>query len=209
MTSTEPRTKHAGGRPPVIDRTLADGRTVAQTVLDAVSRGRWLETGAAEAGITPEAAREWLRVAARLHLANTDPAEHTAYQRACVEFSAAHAKAQSEYEAHGLGEIDQAARGERKITKVKEVRRFANKDDTTGWLFERATEVATVPPDWRAQVWRLAHLMPGRYSQVVKIVEEVGLSEDDKADAVADSLEGYLQGVADAEAARAAEQATP
>lgn len=175
--------------------------TVAQAIIEAITAGEYLETAAPRCGIKVTTARGWLLVGGQTRLKqNVTPGRlrTTTHQRKCRDFLDAYETAAAQYEGDTLREIDEIARGGRRIVTVRSKRRFLGPNDTEGTIVERIEETRTIPPDGQLLVWRLAHRIPGRYSPKLQIQnmppEEGALSPEEEAESLADALEAFLAG---------------
>lgn len=196
------------GRPSVIDQILRyrnDGTpiTVADQIVNALRAGSYFETACASAGIHKETAYGWLRTAARLRLrARGVPLEKvkdpkpTAFELRCVRFSDAVAEAESSWEVGALATLEQLARGGTEV--VIETK----KTNPEGVTLETTTRTETLGPNPQVIEWRLERRFPARYGRRVEVSGPDGgpmvLSTEDRAEALAETLTTYLQGVADA-----------
>lgn len=195
------------GRPSDIDTIISynpdgTGITTAQAIIQSIREGEFLETAAPRHGIPIKTARSWLRDAGRTrlrllgHTGRGNP-RTTTHERKCLAFSTGYEQATAEYEGVTLREIDDIARGGRRIAIVRTKRRFKNAEDTVGTVVERIEETRTVPPDGDLLRWRLQMRVPGRYSPKldVKLVDpDDALTDEEVADALADSLAAFLSG---------------
>lgn len=225
-TSAEPATKrpkrpiypglndNLGGRPSPIGAKFDhrdDGttRTVAEALVDFVAAGDYLTDACAAVGIERETAREWLRVAARVRIANDgdpNPDNLGQHEANCLKFSDGFAKALSAFKHDKLAEVDQIGRGGRRVTKIRRKRVYKNANDKEGSIAWQVEEIEQTQPDLRAIMFRLQHRFPGEFSPKMQVsnVEDFTLSDDEVAESLAEKLEIFLQGH-DAGKAEAAE----
>lgn len=203
-----------GGRPSPLTRpydTREDGtpRTVGEAIIDTVRRGEWMDTASALVGIATETARSWLRTAARADLrTQTDPAYiPTQHEASCRIFSAGYRQACAEWTNEFLAQHDRDAAGGRRLTTTRVKRSAPTANHPAGEIIESITETREVPPDLRAQEWRLAIRDRDRFAAKVQISRaplDGDLSEEDMAAELVATVEGYIAGRAEAEAEQSA-----
>jgi hypothetical protein len=202
-----PKPGDPGGRPSDIDTIVTynpDGTpvTTAQAIIQSIREGEFLETAAPRHGVALRTARSWLQTAGKTririlgHTGRGQP-RTTAYERECLTFSSGYEQATAEYEGVTLREIDDIARGGRRIASVRTKRRFVPGGDPDGIVVERIEETRTVPPDGDLLRWRLQMRVPGRYSPKldVRLTDpDDTLTDDEVAGELADALEAFLAG---------------
>lgn len=202
------------GRPSSIDHivgTRPDGTgiTAADRILEILRIGGYFEEACAAAGISRETGYEWLRRGAQAHAALTrnPKAKITAHERRCLQFSDAKARAEAEWEAMALGELERMARGGRQLTTTTEKR------DAEGNVIETTTRTETLAPNARVLMWRLERRYPNRYAGRIEVTGAEGgplISAEERASAIASQAVEYLENVTSIESAptkRAAKKA--
>lgn len=194
------------GRPSDINKTIGyrtDGSpiTVADSITNALRAGSYFEQATANAGISKETAYEWLRVAGRARIrarGDLDQIELTDHERDCLRFSDSVDEAQSSWEIGALATLEQLARGG--IEVVKKV----TKTDHQGNELEVTTTVEHTLPSAQVLEWRLERKYPDRYGRRVEVTGRDGeplLGAADRQEALVETFDAYLRGVADATAA--------
>lgn len=220
-TKRKPRTKPAPtgnppGRPSPIDVVVGEHPetgapiTVGDRIVNSCRAGCYFEPSAIAAGVTKETAYEWLRVAGRLRLRargrpleELDPAP-TAHELRCLAFSDAVDEAQGVWEVGANMDLERLGRGGMKVVTVTE------KHDAQGKLLEKTTKTETLAPNANVLTWRLTRRHPERYSQKIDVEGHIDgkitFTVEERAANLAEGLELYLAGAADAAAAAREEQ---
>ncbi len=180
----------------VIDRA-PDGTPIR--VLDAIVAsliaGNYFETACALVGVRAEQAYAWLRTAGKLRIRASgrelEDLDLTHLDRLCLEFSDAVRQANATWEAVGLATLDRLAAGEISVTTTKTREVF---DVKTGEVRQRivTTTVREIPPSAMVLMWRLSRRFPQRYGSNPEPEPEVMLSDEEKAEALVDSVEAFL-----------------
>lgn len=207
-----------GGRPSLIDATIdyrPDGTpiTVQDRICAALRAGSYRGEAFRSAGLNRDTGYGYLQTAARVKLrARGGPIEAlrpkpSAHELRCLAFSDAVEEADASWEIGALATLERLARGG--IPQIKTVTKRGpdQADGSPGPILEKTvTEESTLPS---AQVleWRLERKFPDRYGRRVEITGAEGgpvaLSIEERAADLAQVLDGYLKGIADAKAHRA------
>ena len=182
-------------------------RTKSEAIVDFMRQGDFLETAAGRVGLNNGTPRDWLRTAARARIRQqvNPTTQLTPKEQKSLIFTNALEQAEADFEAAATSELDQIARGGRRINIIREHRTFKPGGPEQGILVSRDTEVRTLPPDPRVLQWRLEKRFPGRYTPQVRIeTVEAALSPDEVTTALADEIEAFCLGAKDgADAAKA------
>jgi len=201
------------GRPSPIDKVIGkkpDGTpiTVAERMVNLVRLGNFVEHASAACGISKETHYEWVRVAARVNLAwNGDPdlTKITPHERRCVEYSDAVDQAQGEYFAADMRKLHEIGQGG--IVRSRVVEKYAVEKNEQGEevqvLLERTVTEDETLPNAAVIMWRLTRRAPKFFGNRLAIAHEDDdpgkLDERSELTALADSMEAYLLGRAEAE----------
>lgn len=191
------------GHPSAIDVIVGqddDGNpiTVAERIVEAIRVGSYIEPAAKRAGVPKQTVYEWLHVAGKLRLAARGqpiPAQYlTEHELACLRLADAVDRAESEFEIGALGLLQRLARGGIEV-KTTTTKTFADGSSET------TTKIEHTLPNIAALTWRLARRFPDRYHAHLQVSGEVEvtLTDDERTAELVDTLDAYLQGVADAE----------
>ena len=203
-----------GGRPPklhAIARVRPDGTrvTVADSIVQALELGDYVESAAAAAGVAKRTVYGWLETGARLtHAQEAARDRHlpiptgTRHERDCQAFSHAVARATEAWHLRALATLEDLGRGGR------EVRTVTTRRNAAGDVVEEVERVETLPPSPQVLEWRLTRRFPERYGQRIDVgvsaVDPVELGVQARAASLIDNVAAYLAGQADATADDAA-----
>lgn len=134
---------------------------VHERIVNAISKGNYIETAAALAGIDKTTLYDWLRTGAdeEARVNGSSRLRVRKEEAIYVEFSHAVAQALAESEDHDLGIIAKAADDH----EVIKYRQSITKDGDVYELKEQSWEF-----DWKAAAWRLERKFPDRYAPVTK-----------------------------------------
>lgn len=201
-----------GGRPSNITTVVAHDPntgadiTVADRIVNGLRAGAYFEQCAAAAGVHKETAYGWLRIAGQARIrakgAGLDSIDLTDHEQACVAFSDSVAEAEAGWELGALATLERLGRGDIEQTTV------IVEADAQGIVLKRSTRTTRTLPDARVLLWRLERKHRDRYGRPADLERNPPgetLTHDERVDNVASTFTSYLQGVADAEAAAAAE----
>lgn len=176
--------------------------------------GSYFEPACNAAGVSKETGYQWQRVAGRTKLrARGEPLDSidtTAHERRCVAFSDAVAEAESSWEVGALAALQRLAQGGVTTTRTVTKRGPDLQNGDAGPILDITTTTETLLPNAQVLEWRLERRFPGRYGRRVELTGADGgpvaltIDEDDRVEALAETLEAYLQGVADAKPKRRA-----
>lgn len=196
------------GRPtklnqPVGERTTADNKkvplTAGQVVVERIQLGLSVRDACRSADIDQTTLAHWRREGgAALAKQAQRRGRLTQRERQYAQFLLALERAETEAELRRLAVIERAAAGGAVVTRTVEKR------DANGTLLERTTTTETLRPEWTAAAWWLERKRWRDYGR--RRVELTGAEGRDlipsreRADNIADALEGYLaaQGEGDA-----------
>jgi hypothetical protein len=130
--------------------------TSADRIVQAIRAGNYIEAAAPLGGVDKRTAYHWLKTGAKAYA--KDDAVRTDFERACMSFSHAVAKAQAEAEAEDVAQLARLARGglPQIVTTVKIV---------DGKEVERTTKTEATLPNDRVLTWRLERRFPDRWGR--------------------------------------------
>jgi hypothetical protein len=148
--------------------------------------------------VSAEQAYGWLRTAGKIRIRaqgrEIEDLDLTPLEGLCLEFSDGVMQASSTWEAAALRTLDQLGSGEITITttKTREVI-----DAKTGDVRERivTTTERQLAPSATVLMWRLERRFPQRYGKNAEPEYYPTLSEEERADALIQSLTSYLEGI--------------
>lgn len=189
------------GRPADLDRPLGtittdDGErtvTVSERIVASLRAGNYLEPSAAAAGVSKAVVYNWLKTAGYANKRyEGDRTRMTPFEERCCRFLDAIDEAQGIWEVGALTQLERLARGG---IEIKKTTTKYNSDGTV----ERTETIEHTLPDKQVLEWRLERRHEDRWGRKLRIEETPAtLPVADHADALINSLDDYLAGVADA-----------
>lgn len=186
------------GRETQLNDPYDDTRTIAEAIIDYVRNdGLKPETATSAAGLSVNALRNWYNIAGKATIRQTaDPTTQlTSYEEQCRDLVTKVTSASAEWEQAENARLTGAEEGGHTARVVREVRKFKGPNDKEGWVAQRTTELKSIPPDPRVTMWRLEKRFPSEYGNKVAIsVEDLALSDEEKAESLAEQLSAYLEG---------------
>lgn len=164
--------------------------TVTERIIQSLRAGNYFEQSCAAAGIHPDTAYGWLTNAARLRIANNGerPKRPGKHDTACLDFSEAVARADSEWEVRSNLQLEMLGRGGHQTITVTE-----KINPETNEVIERTVKTDTHPPDAKVLMWRLERRHPDRYGYRVEVTPGLPqLSAAEHAQAILDAIDGIV-----------------
>lgn len=189
------------GRPPSLTPD------VAATIVRYMRMGAYIETAAAAAGRSKVTLYEWMKTGAR---AREKGRRVTAHEQACIDFLNAVDTALAESELEDVSKIATLAQGGRQVTTVREKVQVVDGPNGSKieQVVERTTNTETLAPSLAALTWRLERRFPDKYGrQRIEVTGADGgpleFTVEERASALAQEAELFLQGAAEAAQAEA------
>lgn len=143
---------------------------IAEKIFEMISRGNYVETAAAHAGIGKNTYFEWIRRGKRelLRLKENPRAKTNPTESDFVYFYQKVEHCLAEAETKALGRIMKAAEGGFVSVEIKEVK------DKAGNVTETIVTRKTLGPQWQAEAWRLERMFPHKFGRRVEVTQGDG-----------------------------------
>lgn len=141
---------------------------IAEKIFEMISRGNYVETAAAHAGINKSTYYEWIKRGRReITRLNSSPrAKPNSVEADFVFFYRKVEHCLAEAEARALGRISKAAEGGFVLVEVKEVKDASNR------VTETVITKKTMGPQWQAEAWRLERMFPKKFGRKVEVTQQ-------------------------------------
>lgn len=155
---------------PVTGHVDTENVTVADTIVEALRAGNYLEAAAAMAGVHRDTVHTWLKTGAQahadLHAGTRTRRQLTKLDKLCMEFSDAVAEAQDQAEGLDVGRLAQLAAGGITQEVVTEKQVLQGEGDQAKLVVtERTVRKSTTLPDGDTLRWRLERRFPDRWGR--------------------------------------------
>jgi len=168
-----------------------------ERIVQAMRAGNYLEPACSSAGIQKTVVYKALRNAADLHArAAAQGVDNVLevpglerYDRTCVEFAAAVASAEAEWEVHANTQLERIGLGGQTIVTITE------KHDAQGNLIERSTRTEEQAPNPQVLEWRLTRRFPARYTTKLELAGglELSVSDEDAAARLSREVRAFVE----------------
>lgn len=191
---------------------LADGRQVpaADHIVQLV-RTVWLpwESLAASVGVSRQCLHNWRRRGGQARAKAASGAELTEEEAAYQAFVDSLERAEAEAVMLRFGGIQREAQGGYTLTETTE--EWSTNAEGTEVLVKRTVKTSTARPVWTAFAWQLERRLPDMFGRKDRLEHSgpaggpIEVGAPDQVHNLAESLQAYQQGLADAKEAREAE----